>query len=82
MENTVNPAERITDTMLQAALGVDDLDEAIGTIMEQVGITDGGIAGMVFSGAYNHDWWREADRQDRLWKLCEWRDYEQTLACI
>lgn len=74
MENPVV----ITDDMLIQAAKVDDVDEALRGVMDQVGITDGGVAGMVFS-KYEEDW-PAADPHYRLAMLREWRDVEKSYA--
>lgn len=69
-------AYRITDDMLAAAAKIDDLDAALKGVMDQVGIDEGGVAGMVFSGEQDSGWWRTADVHYRLAMLREWRDAE------
>jgi len=41
--------------ILSEALKLNDLDDAVGMIQAALGITDGGIAGQVFSGLPNGD---------------------------
>jgi hypothetical protein len=67
-----HPAERITDDMLADAVKIDDLDEAVASVMDQVGITEGGVAGMVFASQE----WADASEEDRLALMNEWRDQE------
>lgn len=69
--------DAITDEMLEAAAYIDDLDEALRSVMDQVGITDGGCAGLVFSGDKDHNWWQLANASERFDMLCQWRDSEQ-----
>lgn len=72
----MNAAFKITDDMLVAAIQIDDLDEALRSVMDQVGIDEGGVAGMVFSGQRGEDWYTAYPRY-RLDMLYYWRDTEQ-----
>jgi hypothetical protein len=72
----VSAAHRITDDMLIAATLIDDLDAAVKSVMDQVGIDEGGVAGLVFGGVYA-DAWPTADPHYRLAMLREWRDTER-----
>jgi len=72
----MNAAFRITDAMLVAAVDIDDLDEALRSVMDQVGIDDGGVAGIVFCGRFEEDW-PTASRDYRLTMLQHWREAEQ-----
>jgi hypothetical protein len=67
----------ITDAMLAAAAQIDDLDEALRSVMDQVGITSGDVAGVVFSGSRDAEWWAVVSSEDRLRQLGHWRDVEQ-----
>lgn len=61
----------LTDSDLEAASAVDDVDRALYGLQEKAGITDGGVAGMVFAGGYEARWAR-ASRNERLSMLREW----------
>lgn len=67
---------RITDAMLVAAVRIDDVDDALYSVMRQVNITTGDVAGVLFAGDYARDW-PTADVHYRLQMLREWRDLEQ-----
>ena len=47
--------DRITDHDIAAAVAMDDLDSACGMLQAIAGITDGGVAGVVFSDI-DFDW--------------------------
>jgi hypothetical protein len=70
--------DAITDAMLDAAAQIDDLDEAVRSVMDQVGITTGDVAGLHFSGTQDRSWWPTASISDRLEMLQGWRAAEQT----
>lgn len=72
----MNVADRITDEMLDIAARSDDLDAAVKGVMDQVGIDEGGVAGMSFCGEPGETW-PTANHYDRLSMLCEWRDAER-----
>lgn len=78
-ENPSSSAYRIADEMLFAAVKIDDLDTAVRSVMDQVGMTDGTVAGCTFCGQYEDDW-PTADPHYRLSMLREWRDNEQANA--
>jgi hypothetical protein len=69
--------DNITDAMLLLAVEIDDLDEALRSVTGQVGITTGDVAGVVFSGAKDANWWKAASHDDRFTMLTQWRDSEQ-----
>ena len=75
-----HPAYKIADGMLEAAAKIDDPDDAVRSIMDQVGIDEGGVAGIVFSGYRGLDWWPTASHHDRLEMLHEWVRVEQIYA--
>jgi hypothetical protein len=68
---------KIEDHMLAAAAHIHDLDEALRSVMDQVGITDGGVAGMVFSGDKDHSWWPNATYAERMEMLWHWAAAEE-----
>jgi hypothetical protein len=72
----VNAAYRITDDMLVDATKIDDVNEALRSVMDQVGIDEGGVAGRVFCGEFEEDW-PTADAHYRLAMLREWHDVEK-----
>lgn len=67
---------KITTEMLEAAAKVDDLDEALRGVMDAVGIEDGGVAGMVFSGDWEGEW-PTASEAERMHMLTKWREAEE-----
>jgi hypothetical protein len=76
---TRRAGDAITDEMLNVAANINDLDEALRSVMDQVGITTGDCAGIVFSGLeHPHATWQEMPLPDRFDKLCEWRASEQS----
>lgn len=72
-----HPAFKISDNMLNRACQMQNLEEALDTIMLKVGIQDGGAAGMVFTPDY-YAQWPKCDIHDRLAMLQEWREAERT----
>lgn len=46
--------------LLTQAMETEDLDEALKLIMDALGITDGGVAGVVFSGFDANQKWADA----------------------
>jgi hypothetical protein len=69
----------ITTEMLLAAAEISDLDEALASVMDQVGITDGGVAGIVFSG---DDWrarWPDEHHNSRMAMLWKWVAAEEAM---
>lgn len=77
-EQASDAAFKITDDMLVQAAKIDDIDQAVASVMDQVGITDGGVAGLVLD--YAENWWAGADQAWRLTKLRQWQDAEQVYA--
>jgi hypothetical protein len=66
--------------MLQAAAQINDLDEALRSVMDVVGIDDGGVAALVFSG---DDWnarWPDEHHNSRMAMLRKWADAEESYA--
>lgn len=53
------------DAAIKSAVACDDLDEACRFIQGALGVTDGGVAGMYFSGPQG-DSWETLSRDDRL----------------
>lgn len=74
-EDRPNIADKITDEMLAAAAKIDDIDEAVRSVMDQVGIDEGGVAGIAFSGL--EDPWASLSDDERLHWLEGWRDSER-----
>lgn len=59
--------------LLSAALLCDNLDDAVRPIQEALGITDGGVAALAFSGLPDGDdsWPKLSPDERREW-LCRW----------
>lgn len=70
----MNPGLKITDEMLDAASRISDIDEALRTVMDVVGIDDGGVAAMALSHVES-DWPHTTPDQRRQW-LNSWRNSE------
>lgn len=60
----------VKDSDIEEAAQIDDLDAALLPMMNLAGITDGGIAGMVFSDTLFD--WETADMAAREGKLRQW----------
>jgi len=68
--------------LMAKAIEIDDLDAALRAIMDPLGITDGGTAGMYFCRVYDNDLdeyenWRRASASERLAELEEWLRLEE-----
>lgn len=74
-KTTIN-LDAITGMDLWEASRGRDIDAAIAKLQEKAGITDGGIAGMVFSG-FN---WPTSSPDQRAHKIKEWIETERTYA--
>jgi len=72
---TLNPAA-ITDDMIAAAVQNSDLDAALQPMMIAAGISDGGMAGVCFSGAVDNDDpsenWENLSPETRTGLIREW----------
>lgn len=65
---------------IKQAASNSDLDAALGPIQQLLGVTDGGVAGQVFSSvadgdAHNDEYWPHASPQERMAAL---QDYVKT----
>jgi hypothetical protein len=69
----------ITADMLIGAAAINDLDEALRSVMDVVGIDDGGVAGLVFSGDRDRDWWPTAAHTERMEMLRRWAAAEEAM---
>ena len=70
--------DAIRESDIATALGMDDLDAACAHLQGIAGITDGGVAGQVFSDV-NFDW-RTADRAARERMVRAWLRAERAYA--
>jgi surface antigen len=70
----VNPGLAITMKMLLAASQIADIDEAVASVQDQVGIDEGDIADMAIGE--HRDAWAGATVFERLTWLEQWRDAE------
>ena len=46
----------VPENVIQRAIAINDLDAAVLSVMQHVGITDGGAAGIAFSGPTGDNW--------------------------
>jgi hypothetical protein len=65
----------IRESDIATAISMDDLDEACAYLQDIAGITDGGVAGQVFSDI-NFEW-GSADHAARERKIVEWIKVER-----
>lgn len=47
---------RITEELIRAAVANDDLTDALFTFQNAIGVDDGGVAAVVFSGGLDEEW--------------------------
>ena len=47
---------RITEELIRAAIANDDLNDALFTFQQTIGVDDGGVAAVVFSGGWDDEW--------------------------
>lgn len=47
---------RITEELIGAAVATDDLNDALFTFQNAIGVDDGGVAAAVFSGGLEEEW--------------------------
>lgn len=66
---------RITEADIDAAVLIDDLDEAVRTLQDKAGITDGGVASMCFS-----DEWPNLNAEGRKIEIGNWLAHEELYA--
>jgi hypothetical protein len=76
MVNTLNATD-ITAAMIEAASVINDIDDAVHSVMQQVGIDDGTTAGMVLED-YRETWADASTGQRKAW-LHKWADAEVAL---
>lgn len=65
--------ERITPEAIAVAVKNDDLDLAIAPLQNLAGITDGGVAGISFSG---NDEWAAMSAEEREAEIEHWLEHE------
>jgi len=73
----LNAGERITNGMLQMAARLNDIDDAVKSVMDQVGIDDGGVADMEIGD--KRAVWYDATYVERFNWLSQWREAEVAL---
>ena len=78
MEETIKPAHRIAAIMLVVASMKPDIDDAVGYVMKQVGITDGDVADMAIGE--HRDAWPTATQAQRHQWLSTWAEAERNAA--
>lgn len=76
--NTIKISE-VADSMRDVAAQIDDLDEAVKSIMDVVGITTGDVAGLYFAGQPEKSW-PAASAQERVAMLSGWLELEEVYA--
>lgn len=62
----------VSDIAIAGAARTDDLDDAVRQLQELAGITDGGVAGLAFSGTDGETAWAGADHAGRVRMLRDW----------
>jgi hypothetical protein len=69
----------ISDSLIAKVVTIDDVDEALFEFQTAVGIDDGGIAGVVFSGGWDAEW-RTASTERRSSMMAHYINVERSFA--
>jgi len=74
--NVSHVVDKITPEMIDAAIKIDDLDDALRPMMNQIGIDDGGVAAIAFM-TYDDNAWPDGDADIRRQMINNWIHFER-----